>query len=206
MTGLCQRPIVHNRTRLVIPGAYWTMTGCCLHRVWSCDHRVQSSREKRISPFLTVRSDLVRFSFPSQSAANHAEILSAASSSSRRTTAAAPCPRSHAHSRAFRARAVPPRRASTPVSPLLAAQRRCATVAALRRRPTHHHARAPPCPSPAAASPNSLPHARHRSEARARYREDLTLGTQTLALQRIVLSRSVFREVFISANISVSTR
>jgi hypothetical protein len=63
MTGLCQRPIVHNRTRPVIPGAYWTVTGRCLHRVWSCDHRVRSSREKRISSFLTVRSDLV---FPSK--------------------------------------------------------------------------------------------------------------------------------------------
>jgi hypothetical protein len=65
MTGLCQRPILPNRTRSVVPGAYWTVTGRCLHRVWPCDHRVRSSREKRISPFLTVRSDLVSFSFVS---------------------------------------------------------------------------------------------------------------------------------------------
>jgi hypothetical protein len=63
MTRLCQRPIVHNRTRPVIPGAYWTVTGRCLHRVRSCDHRIQSSCEKRISPFLTVRSDLAFFLF-----------------------------------------------------------------------------------------------------------------------------------------------
>jgi hypothetical protein len=56
---------MHNRTRPVVPGAYWTMTGHCLHRVLSCDHRVRSSREKQISPFLIVCSDLVSFSFVS---------------------------------------------------------------------------------------------------------------------------------------------
>jgi hypothetical protein len=69
MTGLCQRPIVHNRTRPVVLGAYWTVTGRCLHRVRSCDHCVRSSHEKRISPFLTVRSDLVFFFFSSLSSA-----------------------------------------------------------------------------------------------------------------------------------------
>jgi hypothetical protein len=62
-TGRCQRPIVDNRTRPVIPGAYWNVTGRCLHRVRSFNHRVRSSRIKRISPFLTVRLDLVFFSF-----------------------------------------------------------------------------------------------------------------------------------------------
>jgi hypothetical protein len=73
VTGLCQRPIVHNRTRpivhnqtrLVIPGAYWNATGRCLHRVRSFNHCVRSSREKRISPFLTVRLDLDPSSFSS---------------------------------------------------------------------------------------------------------------------------------------------
>jgi hypothetical protein len=63
-TGRCQRPIVDNRTRPVIPGPYWNVTGRCLHRVWSFDHRVRSSRKKRISPFLTVRLDLVSLVFP----------------------------------------------------------------------------------------------------------------------------------------------
>jgi hypothetical protein len=50
-TGRCQRPIVDNRMRPVILGAYWNVTGRCLHRVRSFDHRVRSSRVKRISPF-----------------------------------------------------------------------------------------------------------------------------------------------------------
>jgi hypothetical protein len=44
--------------RPIVLGAYWTVTRRCLHRVRSCDHRVRSSRKKRILPFLTVRSDL----------------------------------------------------------------------------------------------------------------------------------------------------
>jgi hypothetical protein len=63
VTGLCPRLIVHNRTHPVIPGAYWSVTGRCLYRVRSFDHRVRSSRKKRISPLLTVRSDLVRSLF-----------------------------------------------------------------------------------------------------------------------------------------------
>jgi hypothetical protein len=59
LIGRCQRPIVDNRTRPVIPRAYWNVTGRCLHRVRSFNHRVRSSRKKRISPFLTVRLDLV---------------------------------------------------------------------------------------------------------------------------------------------------
>jgi hypothetical protein len=50
---------VDNRTRPVILGVYWNVTGRCLHRVRSFDHRVRSSREKRISPFLIVRLDLM---------------------------------------------------------------------------------------------------------------------------------------------------
>jgi hypothetical protein len=68
VTGLCQRPIVYNRTRPVILGAYWNATGRCLHRVRSFDHRVRSSREKRISPFLTVHLDLDPSSFSSVTA------------------------------------------------------------------------------------------------------------------------------------------
>jgi hypothetical protein len=62
LTGRCQRPIVDNRTRPVILGAYWNVTGRCLHRVRSFDHRVRSSRLKRIYPFLTIRLDLFSFS------------------------------------------------------------------------------------------------------------------------------------------------
>jgi hypothetical protein len=51
LTGRCQRPIVDNRTCPIILGAYWNVTGRCLHHV-------RSSREKRISPFLIVRLDL----------------------------------------------------------------------------------------------------------------------------------------------------
>jgi hypothetical protein len=50
-TGRYQRPIMDNQTRSVISGAYWNVTGRCLHHVRSFDHRVWSSRIKQISPF-----------------------------------------------------------------------------------------------------------------------------------------------------------
>jgi hypothetical protein len=58
---------VDNRTRPVIPGAYWNVTRRGLHRVRSFDHHVRSSRKKRISPFLTVRLDLVFLFHPPSS-------------------------------------------------------------------------------------------------------------------------------------------
>jgi hypothetical protein len=151
MTGLCQRPIMHNRTRPVIPGAYWTVTGRYLHRIRSCDQRVRSSREKRISPFLTICSDLARFSFPSQSAANLAEFPCAAISPSHRTSTvpSLPCPAAVPSSPAL----APCLRATLPRtrSPLLAAT----------APPRHHSSPAPPPsgPPPPSSAPLERPSA-----------------------------------------------
>jgi hypothetical protein len=149
MTGLCQRPIVHNRTRPVVPGAYWTVTGQCLRRVRSCDHHVWSSRKKRISPFLTVRSDLVLLSkkfFTVPNSRRRCRSLAQPPPSHRprpRLSTAAP---RHARARAFlaRARAVPPRCApATASSPF----RRRSRAAAPPRRSTT-------CPRSTARAPS----------------------------------------------------
>jgi hypothetical protein len=82
---------------------------------------------------------------------------------------------------------MPSRHASAPVSPLLAAQRRRATAAALRRRPscprshqssfTRHRAQASPPRARALCCARTPPH-----EVRPCCRVDLTLGTLTLAV------------------------
>jgi hypothetical protein len=202
MTGLCQRPIVHNRTCSVIPGAYWTVTRCCLHRVRSCDHRVRSSREERISPFLTVRSDLVRFLFrlypPPTSPRSRAPPPRLATAPLQPCRALAPAPAAVPSTPCSRRASAPCLRAREPATRSPAPPRHRSHPAS----PSH----APLRPSTTAVSLNSLPYVRHRSKVRTRYHEDLTLGTRTLALQRIVLRRSIFREVFVSANISVSAR
>jgi hypothetical protein len=119
MSESCQRPIVDNRTRPVILGAYWNVTGRCLHRVRSFDHRVRSSREKWISPFLTIRLDLTL------SISSAVAVLAVSRARLPRRAAAPPPPcapaRSHSCARAMpqhhraRARAVQPslRSAST---------------------------------------------------------------------------------------------
>jgi hypothetical protein len=141
------------------------MTGRCLHRIRSCDHHVWSSREKRISPFLTVRSDLdhrvlkilhssepsplIAISLPPpQSSAAAAEPPSTPVPERRRTSPCprpcfprprprcAPAPASSPFRRCSRA-AVPPRRATAcPCSPPEPPP--CARV----RLPEHLHSRA----------------------------------------------------------------
>jgi hypothetical protein len=143
MTGLCQRPIVHNRTRPVVLGAYWTMIGRCLHRVRSCDHRVRSSREKRISPIFNRTSGSRVFPPSSQSTANLAMTSSAALLPSRRTTAvpSLPCPQPR-HPRPC------PRRASVP-------RLHAREPAAHSPAPPHHRSR----PAPPSSTPPEQPRA-----------------------------------------------
>jgi hypothetical protein len=150
-TGCCQRPIVDNRTRPVIPGAYWNVTGRCLHHVRSFDHRVRSSRIKRISPFLTVRLDLDFFSFVIAVLTVFAEIPSAAVPLPPRALLLCPVAAPSSLSR--------PRCASC-------SQPRCAVLTRERARRT---SAAPPCPRPrphrAATAPP--PELRRSSRAQA---------------------------------------
>jgi hypothetical protein len=131
MTRLCQHPIMHNRTRLVILGAYWNVTGCCLHRVWSFDHRVRSSRKKRISPFEPF-DWISRFSFhppppvldeiPSDAVSpsrRDRAFLAEPPHHRRRTLPSTPVPCLHAREPAARSPA-PPRLRSRPVPPSIA--------------------------------------------------------------------------------------
>jgi hypothetical protein len=127
--------------------------------------------------FLTIRSDLVHPLFISIN-------LPPISPRPRalppcRAAAPPPCPRFHT-----RAHAVPPRSASAPVSPLLAAQRRRVIAAALCRsstrhqiHPARHRAQAPPPHAHVLCCARTPPHG-----VRSCCRVDLTLGTLTLAM------------------------
>jgi hypothetical protein len=108
LTGRCQRPIVDNRTRSVIPGAYWNVTGRCLHRVRSFDHRIWSSREKRISTLLNRMVGSRSLSRFSSAAAILAIFVVSSSSRARRphrSRALAPLAHTKLHHRRARTRA-----------------------------------------------------------------------------------------------------
>jgi hypothetical protein len=130
---------MHNRTRPVVPGAYWTVTGRCLHRVRSCDHRVRSSDKKRISLFLTVRSDLVFHLFRLKSAANSLSsraLPSCRAAAPRRALAPTPCSRAAPSSPA----PAPCLRATLPRLPIsTAAAPPHLHSSRKRRRLAHHH-------------------------------------------------------------------
>jgi hypothetical protein len=175
MTGRCQHPIVDNRTRPVIPGAYWNVTGRCLHRVRSFDHRVRSSREKQISPFLTVRLDLT-LSFSSAAA-----VLAISRARLPRRADAPPPPHAPACSRSH-TRAVPQhhraRARARAVQPSLRSASTAATVTSpeLRRR---SRAAGVPGAARALAPPRalSLPRARLAPLSSPSAAKTLTLAT-----------------------------
>jgi hypothetical protein len=118
------------------------VTGRCLHRVRSFDHRVWSSREKRISPFVTIRLDLMFFSFQSQAPPYS---LNRPSSPNRCATAAVhPCSQPQPR----------PRRAAAPPRP-----RPCRAAQPPQRVHSRHRSRAAGAPRAvrAPAPPQAFP-------------------------------------------------